>query len=108
MSSARPNFSAQAALLESDMKKPFCRAVIAALLLGAAVSDGSACTNTGSFERWLAEFRGEAKSKGISNRALAALDGITLDPTVIKRDRGQSVFSQSFLEFSDRMAAKYR
>ncbi len=90
------------------MIRPLSRAVLAGLIIIAASGEGSACTNSGSFERWLSDFRTEAKSKGISGRALTALDGVTFDQNVINSDRRQSVFSQSFLEFSDRMAAKYR
>ena len=88
------------------MRRPFSRAIFVSLLLAAAANDGAACTNSGSFERWLSEFRSEARSKGISPRALAALDGVTFDQNVINSDRRQSVFSQSFLEFSDRMASE--
>jgi lytic murein transglycosylase len=80
----------------------------AGLLAASAVSASAACTNTGGFERWLADFKAEARSQGISGRAISALDGVTFDPSVIGLDRRQSIFSQSFLEFSDRMAAKYR
>ena len=65
-----------------------------------------ACHNTGNFERWLEAFKQEAASQGISRQAIsAALDGVTFDPSVIKRDRGQGVFQQSFLQFSERMTA---
>lgn len=90
------------------MRRPLSRAFLASLMLALAAREGSACTNTGSFDRWLSDFRSEARSKGISPRAIAALDGVTFDQNVINSDRRQSVFSQSFLEFSDRMAAKYR
>src|SRR5258706_717090 len=90
------------------MTRPLSRAFLASLMLALAVSEGSACTNTGSLERWLSDFRSDARSKGISPRAIAALDGVSFDQNVINSDRRQSVFSQSFLEFSDRMAAKYR
>ncbi len=90
------------------MRRPLFRAVFVSLLLAAAANEGAACTNSGSFERWLSEFRSEARAKGISPRALSALDGVTFDQNVINSDRRQSVFSQSFLEFSDRMAAKFR
>ena len=67
------------------------------------------CRNTGNFERWLAEFKREAAAQGISRQAIAAaLDGVTFDPSVIKRDRGQGVFQQSFLQFSERMAGPGR
>jgi len=90
------------------MRRPLLRAIIAGVALAAAAEGSAACTNTGSFERWLSEFKAEARAKGISPGAIAALDGVALDQGIIARDRRQSVFSQSFLEFSDRMAAKYR
>ena len=90
------------------MRRPLSRAIFISLALAAAAGDGSACTNSGSFERWLSDFRAEARAKGISPRALSALDGVTFDQGVINSDRGQKIFSQTFLEFSDRMAAKYR
>ena len=41
-------------------------------------------------------------------RGLAALNGITPDPAVVSRDRGQGVFRQSFEQFSSRMVNSYR
>jgi lytic murein transglycosylase len=90
------------------MKRTFARIIFFGLAFTAAASQSFACTNTGSFERWLSEFRAEARAKGISPRAISALDEVSFDQNVINSDRRQSVFSQSFLEFSDRMAAKYR
>ncbi len=90
------------------MKKPLLSAVLAGFLLAGAAESGAACTNTGNFDRWLSQFKAEARAAGISPRAIAALDGVTPDPNVIGSDRKQSVFSQSFLEFSDRMANKNR
>ncbi len=90
------------------MRRPLSRAILMSLLLAAAAPSGYACTNTGSFERWLADFKSEARKQGISPHAIAALDGVTFDQNVVNSDRRQSIFSQSFLEFSDRMAAKYR
>jgi lytic murein transglycosylase len=91
------------------MNKPLLGAVLAAgLLAGAAGHAQAACTNSGGFDRWLSQFKAEAKKAGFSQRTIGALDGVTLDPTVIGADRKQSVFSQSFLEFSDRMASKNR
>ncbi|MEX1082956.1 MAG: lytic murein transglycosylase, partial [Xanthobacteraceae bacterium] len=64
-----------------------------------------ACQNTGSFERWLEGFKQEALASGISRATVAAtLDGLTLDPNVIRRDRAQGVFQQGFLQFAGRMA----
>src|SRR6516225_11027935 len=90
------------------MKRVLSRVFLAGLFFAAAAESRAACSNSGSFEHWLSEFKAEARSKGISPRAVAALDGVTFDQTVINSDRRQSVFSQSFLEFSDRMANKNR
>lgn len=90
------------------MRKVFSRVLLLSLLFASASGAHAACTNSGSFEQWLSKFRAEAKAQGISPRALSALDGVGFDQNVINRDRRQSVFSQSFLEFSDRMAAKFR
>jgi lytic murein transglycosylase len=90
------------------MKRVLSRVIVAGLFFAATAESRAACSNSGSFERWLSEFKAEARSKGISPQAVAALDGVTFDQTVINSDRRQSVFSQSFLEFSDRMANKNR
>jgi lytic murein transglycosylase len=90
------------------MKRPLIPAILVSLAIAGAAGDAAACVNTGSFERWLSDFRKEARAAGISSSALSALDGVALDQGVINSDRGQKVFSQTFLEFSDRMAAKYR
>ncbi len=79
------------------------------LAFGTAAAAAPACRNTGSFERWLDEFRREALAEGISRRAVdAALAGIVLDQSVLKRDRGQGVFQQSFLQFAERMTGAGR
>jgi lytic murein transglycosylase len=68
----------------------------------------AASCQTQSFERWLEGVRQEAAAQGVSATGLAALNGLTFDPAVVRRDHGQGVFQQSFLQFSDRMAAGYR
>ena len=65
----------------------------------AAVACGS-----GNFDAWLADFKTEAATKGISQQAIAAgLAGVTLDQSVLNRDKSQKVFTQTFEEFSGRM-----
>jgi membrane-bound lytic murein transglycosylase B len=82
--------------------------VLCAALLGfapaATVAQG--CGNSGAgFESWLAQYRTKAAAQGISARTLSsALDGVNYDPTVIRRDRGQRSFKQSFEEFYARRA----
>lgn len=67
------------------------------------------CRNTGSFERWLADFKKEALAQGLSPRAYARAEHLlTYDARTIGIDRGQRVFGQAFLEFSNRMAGAGR
>src|SRR6266540_2860028 len=83
-----------------------------ALLLAAAPQTAlaqTACRTSGSFERWLEDFKREALTKGVSQQTLSvAAPYMTYSQEVVNRDRGQRVFSQTFFEFSDRMVAKYR
>lgn len=86
-------------------------AVVLTLLLipSGAIAQARNCQNTGSFERWLAEFRREAAAEGISKRTIAAaLDGMTLDTGIIARDRRQGFFAQSFLDFQGKLATNNR
>ena len=53
-------------------------------------------------------FREEAARAGLSERTLAALDGLTFDDRVLKQDRGQPTLSQSFLDFVDRVVSADR
>src|SRR5437667_12274638 len=77
---------------------------LGALLLASAAPVLAAPCGTGSFEAWLEDFKKEAAAKGVSQATIAAgLNGVTLDKSVIGRDRSQKVFSQSFEEFSGRM-----
>jgi lytic murein transglycosylase len=66
------------------------------------------CPGGEGFAHWLETFRQEAAAEGISTAALRTLDGVRYDQKVVDADRRQGVFSQSFLEFSDRMVADYR
>jgi lytic murein transglycosylase len=63
---------------------------------------------SGGFEGWLESFKREAAGQGISQRGLAALDGVTFDQSVVSRDRRQGVFNQSFEQFSGRMISPDR
>jgi lytic murein transglycosylase len=83
--------------------------VLAVLWNGAALAVVPPCQTTGSFERWLDDFRKEAAETGISRKTIAsALGGMTLDRGIIARDRRQSFFAQSFLSFSDKLATRSR
>jgi lytic murein transglycosylase len=79
-------------------------AVLAGSLLAAPALAAPACQNTGSYERWLEQFKKDAAAQGISPKVIAAASPqLIFDPGVIKRDHGQAVFQQTFLQFSDRM-----
>jgi lytic murein transglycosylase len=81
-------------------------ALLLVTLSGAALAD---CRDPAGFPAWLQGFRKEAAAAGVSPQTIsAALDGLAYAPDVIAKDRAQNVFSQSFLQFSDRMVAKYR
>jgi lytic murein transglycosylase len=88
-------------------------AAVSTLLLATLSAPGGAaaqgCRNSGDFASWLNDFAREAVASGVSERAVrAGLSGVAYQPSVVKRDRAQGVFSQSFLEFSGRMVAQYR
>ncbi|MBI2717950.1 MAG: lytic murein transglycosylase [Rhizobiales bacterium] len=79
------------------------------LLLTTGAASAASCGNSAAgFDDFLKGVRKEAAANGISKVALAALDRVSYDPAIVKRDRAQSVFSQSFLEFSTRMVSDYR
>jgi len=81
--------------------------LLAVLLAGPAMA--ARCRNTGSFEKWLADFKKDALAQGISPQVLAeAAPDLTFDPAIIRRDRGQAVFNLTFLQFSDKLIAGYR
>src|SRR5439155_14443792 len=85
---------------------------LAILLLLGLPTFGAAqenCRNSGSFERWLADFKHEAAAQGISQAAIAAASPyMVYDQRVINIDRGQRFFAQTFLEMSDKMIPAYR
>jgi lytic murein transglycosylase len=86
----------------------FAASLLASLLLAGGAEAASSCQSQ-PFPAWLQGVRQEAAQQGVSPAtAEAALAGVRFDPGIVSRDRGQSVFSQTFLEFSGRMAAGYR
>jgi lytic murein transglycosylase len=80
---------------------------LAAVLAGPSLA--AACHNTGSYESWLEAFKKDAAAQGISPRVIAAAaPSMTFDPAIVRRDHGQAVFNQTFLQFSDRMVGGAR
>ena len=67
------------------------------------------CQNQPSFSSWVDAFKKEALAAGITARTVAAASKrFGYDKGVIKKDRNQGIFSQSFLQFSDRVIFKSR
>ncbi len=85
-----------------------CAWLLGAWILGTSILPSSsalaAACGTGNFDAWLDDFRRDAAAQGISQGAITtSLQGVTQDPGVLSRDRGQQVFNQSFEQFSGRM-----
>lgn len=78
------------------------------LLASSGAASAATCNNPSKFSSWLSGLKKEAAGMGISRRALSVLDGMTYDPSVIKRDRAQSVFSLAFLDFQARLISAGR
>src|SRR5262245_48688667 len=69
-------------------------------------TDAKQCPSAIGFERWLDGVKRDAMAQGVSQATLvAAAPHLVYDPSIIRRDRGQGVFQQSFLQFSDRMVS---
>jgi lytic murein transglycosylase len=84
-------------------------AVAAGAMLAVSTLSVSAQQCGGDFNCWLANFKQEARAKGISQATLDAAEPLMeFDREVVSRDRGQKVFTQTFLEFSKRMAEGHR
>jgi lytic murein transglycosylase len=88
----------------------FIRAsLMAATLLAAGQASAATCRDPAGFEKWLDDIGQEAVAQGISPNAVRqGLSGVTFDQSVIKRDRGQGVFKQSFEQFAGRMVSPAR
>jgi lytic murein transglycosylase len=79
------------------------------VVLASPAAQAAPCRTSGSYDAWLAGLEREAAAQGISQRAIAAAaPALTYDQHIVNIDRGQRVFTQTFLEFSGRMAAAYR
>lgn len=82
---------------------------LAAMLATGTVADAATCGNSAKgFDAFIKSFRKEAAAAGVGERGLSALDGVTYQPAIIKKDRSQSVFSMNFMDFQKRMLSTYR
>ncbi len=78
----------------------------AALLASAVPAAAQQCG--GDFSQWKAVIEQEARQAGVGRFGMQALANARVDQSVLQRDRGQRVFSQTFTEFSGRMISSYR
>ena len=92
----------------SKVNAGFAAALAGAMLVAATPSFAAQCNHKGGFNGFLADYKKEAATQGISKRGLAALDGVTIDDAVLAADRKQKVFDQTFEQFSGRMISKSR
>jgi lytic murein transglycosylase len=81
-------------------------ALLSSVLCAPALA--ATCNAPGGFNAFLTEIKKDAASQGVSRKGLSALDGVTLDETVLAADKRQGVFKQTFEEFSGRMISRDR
>ena len=79
-------------------------AFICIFLFSVSTAHAATCGNTAAgFNNWLKEYKSEMRAAGISNQTLnLAFKGIHYSNTVIRLDRGQKSFKQSFEQFYNR------
>src|SRR6266567_758658 len=83
-----------------------CSAVAFLLSATPAAWTQENCRNTGNFDTWLAAFKREALSQGISQATInAASPYLVFDQRILNIDRSQRFFAQTFLEISEKMLA---
>jgi lytic murein transglycosylase len=81
---------------------------LAALCAATTVQPAWAQRCGGDFTAWKQTIIDEARQAGVGELGLAALAGAQINENVLKRDRAQGVFTQTFAEFSNRMINDYR
>src|SRR3954465_11958958 len=96
---------------EARTKMRLVKALSAAVVLScvlAAPALGATCNTPGGVNVFLTEIKKEAAAQGVSRRGTSALDGLTVDASVLAADKRQGVFKQTFEEFSGRMISRDR
>lgn len=81
---------------------------LAALFLCATALPAVAQECGGDFETWKQGVAAEAKAAGVGPVGLDALEDANFDERALARDRAQGVFTQTFVQFSNRMISAYR
>jgi len=80
----------------------------AALIASSATTPALAQQCGGDFDAWKNVVSTEATAAKVGDLGHAALASARIDEKVLQRDRAQGVFSQTFIEFSNRMISGYR
>jgi lytic murein transglycosylase len=92
-----------------SMRVASCMAFGFAAILLSGPAFALTCQDPAGFDKWLGDVRREAMAQGISAQAVSAgLADVTYDPAIIRKDRGQRFFRQSFEQFSAKMVPPYR
>ncbi len=96
-------------------RRPLSRACLLLSLLGASLAGTTLASPVaaeiacgGEFTAWRDGLIDEARTAGISEQGIGLLARIAPDPTVLAKDRTQSVFTQDWLTFAGRMVNNYR
>lgn len=88
------------------MKSKLAAIVATSIIMAATPALSQGCG--GDFSSWLRQMTDEARAAGIGETGLAVLANARIDRRVLDRDRAQGVFTQTFIEFSNRMINDYR
>ena len=84
-------------------------ALAATVFLATGAAQAETCGNTSKgFAPFMKQMKKQADAAGVSPQSVAVLNDVTYDASVIKKDRAQNIFAQSFLEFQSRMATAAR
>ncbi len=88
-------------------KSPFL--LLAMMLLSLLLPAAAMADEDGDFARWLAEFKQEARDKGVSDETLEkAFKGVRPSPRVVKLDRSQPETVQTFQDYFEKRVTPYR
>lgn len=84
------------------------RLVLNVLLLASVASPTAVLAENPPFPEWLKGIQAEAREQGISEATVSLLDNLEPDPRVIKFDRRQPEFTQTFEEYLTARVTEYR
>ncbi len=93
--------------LKMTIKSSFL--LLATMLFSLLLSSAAMATDDADFDRWLVEFKQEAREQGVSDETLEkAFVGVKPSPRVVKLDRSQPETIQTFQDYFDKRVTPYR